>query len=296
MSNERGVGSRAAQLAVLAAKAAKIAAAASAGGPYGAGAETVRQFLPLLIKIVIIIAVTLLLLPSLIYMAIPHHMFGWADSGSLDVRAMSERAIGIGRFYDDQYDDTIGRVVAGYVDRLLLPDNPYTTVNVNLGNTNRTWLIAIISVYYAQDLEIINYNAILHIVEKMLVSNVAAGNRHVTISITDLTPDALMALLEFSDEQCKWAHFIVSVMNEDQVIDPSDIDYSGGGMNYSDITFTNGSTEVTYYRTPGGVMSHTEETAEWAFQNGYRVEGNGSMHALIPRGAEHYGLTVEGVS
>ena len=37
-----------------------------------------------------------------------------------------------------------------------------------------------------------------------------------------------------------------------------------------------------------------KETADWSVQNGYRVEGNGSMHALIPNGAKHYGLTVEG--
>jgi hypothetical protein len=34
------------------------------------------------------------------------------------------------------------------------------------------------------------------------------------------------------------------------------------------------------------------EMAEWAYENGYRVEGNGSLHSLIPNGAKHFGLNV----
>jgi ABC-type bacteriocin/lantibiotic exporter with double-glycine peptidase domain len=33
--------------------------------------------------------------------------------------------------------------------------------------------------------------------------------------------------------------------------------------------------------------------SRWAFENGYRAEGNGSFLSLIPNGARHFGLTVE---
>ncbi|WP_141499736.1 C39 family peptidase [Paenibacillus luteus] len=35
--------------------------------------------------------------------------------------------------------------------------------------------------------------------------------------------------------------------------------------------------------------------SDWSYQNGYRAEGNGSYHSLIPEGGKHFGLQVEGV-
>lgn len=34
--------------------------------------------------------------------------------------------------------------------------------------------------------------------------------------------------------------------------------------------------------------------ADWSYQNGYRAEGNGSYHSLIPEGGRHFGLQVDG--
>jgi hypothetical protein len=36
------------------------------------------------------------------------------------------------------------------------------------------------------------------------------------------------------------------------------------------------------------------EMIEWAYKNGYRCEGNGSYHSLIPDGTRHFGLKVQG--
>ena len=36
--------------------------------------------------------------------------------------------------------------------------------------------------------------------------------------------------------------------------------------------------------------------SDWAYQNGYRCEGSGSYHSLIPEGARHFGLKVEGAT
>jgi hypothetical protein len=329
MGNERGVGSRAAQLAVLAAKAAKIAAVAAAGGPYGAGAEAVKQFLPQLVKIVAIILVALLLLPSLAFMAVPHFMFSWADNDSFNVKRMTDLAIDIAGVYDSKLGSIIQDAVDMLTSSLVPVPNPYVTVHTQLGNTNSTWLIAIIAAHYEQDLEVINESTILRIVQMMLVTSRATQGNLSIITITDLVPNALMTLLGFTDDQRKWANLLVSTMNEDQTINESDMDFvSNYDTNYGNITYTEGATSVTHFMQTdsrwgnipyGGsgtigtsgcgptalaivVSSLTnkrvtpEETAEWAFQNGYRVEGNGSMHALIPRGAEHYGLTVEGAT
>lgn len=38
------------------------------------------------------------------------------------------------------------------------------------------------------------------------------------------------------------------------------------------------------------------DMAIWAYENGYRVEGSGSSHSLMPNGGRHYGLKVEGAA
>lgn len=37
------------------------------------------------------------------------------------------------------------------------------------------------------------------------------------------------------------------------------------------------------------------QVARWSVQNGYRAEGSGSYHSLIPAAGVHYGLAVEGI-
>ena len=98
------------------------------------------------------------------------------------------------------------------------------------------------------------------------------------------------------------------------------------GENYEGIIFKQGETEVVYYNqlderwadimygqsstigaagcgpTSMSIVISTflqephdpVELCEWSVANGYRAEGNGSYHALIPAAAEGYGLSVEG--
>jgi hypothetical protein len=112
----------------------------------------------------------------------------------------------------------------------------------------------------------------------------------------------------------------------DQNIDPTDSDWlASDGVSYEGVTFTDGNTEVVYYSqfdsrwkdkpygrqgTVGSsgcgpstlaiaVSTLSDQTidpehmAVWAYQNGYKCEGNGSYHSLIPEGAAHFGLTVD---
>lgn len=99
----------------------------------------------------------------------------------------------------------------------------------------------------------------------------------------------------------------------------------GSGIDYEGIIFSDGATDVVYYsqldsrwrNVPYGrtgtigtsgcgptamaivVSSLTNRTVDpvtmsnWAVQNGYRAEGNGSFHSLIPGAARHWGLNVE---
>jgi hypothetical protein len=112
----------------------------------------------------------------------------------------------------------------------------------------------------------------------------------------------------------------------DQYIDPSDPDWpAAGGTSYEGVTFSDGNTAVVYYNQldirwkdkPYGLQGtigssgcgptslamavstlttqtvDPVQTANWAYQNGYKCEGNGSYHSLIPEGAAHFGLIVD---
>ena len=127
--------------------------------------------------------------------------------------------------------------------------------------------------------------------------------------------------------------------NELKVVEDFQVDYGynqnigiferdyldGSGIEYGDIVFTDGVTEVVYfnqldsrwkdvmYGTSGTIgtsgcgptalsiviSSLTDrivdpvEMSEWSVANGYRAEGNGSFHSLIPNGAKAFGLIVE---
>ncbi|MCX7748247.1 MAG: C39 family peptidase [Clostridia bacterium] len=115
----------------------------------------------------------------------------------------------------------------------------------------------------------------------------------------------------------------------DQNVDTTDSNYKVSyETDYSGITFSNGSTKVVYFNQadkrwadiPYGktgtigksgcgptslaiaVSSLSGKTVDpvqiskWAYENGYRCEGNGSYHSLIPQGAKAFGLKAEGCS
>lgn len=115
-----------------------------------------------------------------------------------------------------------------------------------------------------------------------------------------------------------------------QRIAVGDLDYTeSAGTDFSGVVFTDGGMEVKYFNqldsrwadepygyagsTVGSsgcgptslsivVSTLTNQTVippdmcEWAYQNGYLCQGSGSYHSLIPNGARHFGLTVEGCS
>lgn len=113
----------------------------------------------------------------------------------------------------------------------------------------------------------------------------------------------------------------------EQLINANDKSYlESSGLDFSGLSFKDGSTEVVYYNQadsrwkdePYGmtgtigrsgcgptslaivVSSLTDKKVDpvqmsrWAYENGYYCEGVGSYHTLIPEGAKHFGLSVEG--
>lgn len=148
------------------------------------------------------------------------------------------------------------------------------------------------------------------------------------IDLWDIGPDALIQKQRFDPFKAEWARFLYGNLVDSQLIDPSAPGYTGDlpGVDYGDLSFTDGGREVIYYNQMdsrwcdelygksqtigyGGcgptamaiVVSTLTETkmnpkemADWADENGYCCEGNGSYHSLIPGAAAAFELPVEG--
>lgn len=345
MSNEQKQGgglSKAAQAAQLARAAAEIIQGALSGGLHGAAAAAVKSFAPQLIKIAVVIIICLLLIPSIIFLALPSYLFGLPSVEAEDIQEMNAQATRVeslygqmGGFTREEADKIVARLAEGYDDVVVTSD---------FSNINDYWLAAIATVLNDQSLEVGESD-----VRGMLVQNIdysyttdtytvvvgtdengddiTVTKHRIYIDIGNTPQDALMTALGFTGEQREWAYFLYSNLTDPQLVTPDDPNYpADGGINYGDLVFTGGSTDVVYYNQTdarwgskmygkyhtiavGGcgptsmamvVSSMTsttilpDEMAEWAVDNGYCAQGNGSYHALIPDAAKNWGLRVEG--
>ena len=154
--------------------------------------------------------------------------------------------------------------------------------------------------------------------------------KRLKINVEEMEPDALMEELGFTEAQKNWAKTIYATIADDQTIRPGAPGYvPGDSLNdYGEIHYKTGNTEVVYYnqgdarwgnklygkydtiRVAGCgptslaivVSTFTDkqidpgQMSDWAYKNGYRCEGSGSYHSLIPEGARHFGLKVEGAT
>ncbi|TYQ17861.1 UNVERIFIED_CONTAM: peptidase C39-like protein [Acetivibrio alkalicellulosi] len=133
----------------------------------------------------------------------------------------------------------------------------------------------------------------------------------------------------FNDNEFTHVKEISNNYSYEQLISTDDENYiESSGFDFSGVLFTNGELEVIYYNqadtrwkglsygktgtigTSGCgptslamvVSSLTDkivdpvQMSKWSYENGYYCEGVGSYHSLIPEGARHFGLKVEGCS
>lgn len=340
MSDKSGL-QKAADAAMMTKKLASIAKAAAVAGIKGAAVQAAKEFSPTLIKIVAVILIILILIPFLIVAALPNIFFRYDKNATTDVKAMTDKAKVIENAYKttkDYNEQEVKRLIEE-----LTASGEYDDVEINeeASNMNHYWFIAICSVAYNQDLFSMNEQDIKN---KTIFSFIFSTSeeeytegegetikklKRLKVNVQELDPEGLMDKLAFTDAQKNWARTIYRTMADDQTIRPGDPDYVDGTLiDYGNITFTEGSTDVVYYNQGDSrwgsklygkydtikeagcgptslamvVSSLTSRTidpgemAEWAYKNGYRCEGSGSYHSLIPEGAEYYGLKVEGAT
>lgn len=321
--------------------AANILRGAVTGGLHGAAIKAAESLAPTLLKWIAGILCLLLLLPTLIYITIPHFLFGYPSAGDAQVLSMTAKAQQLDAAYQSlsgisqqEMEKLAAELIRGYDSH---------EVNLHDGNTNLYWFIAILAVRYKQDVHAINDLQIRMLsrdkleysltVEPYTVICDAGGENEreetyyrAVVDIWDMDPQQLMDRLGFTGQQKDWAAVLYGNISESQVADPDNPLYPGPGIDYGDLAFSDGARDVVYYNqtdsrwggemygktysiavagcgptalamvvsTLTGVEVNPLEMADWAYENGYCAEGNGSYHALIPEGAEHFGLDVEG--
>ena len=331
MSNQTTTGKK---IARAASAAANITKGAVTGGIYGAAVETAKSFLPELLRLFVVLVCLVILIPMIIFTALPNIVFGYTSSTDQEIIDFTASAQELDSIYQtiEKYEQPL---LTRLVDSILLTFRSDAgaqyddySVNQELGNMNKFWLMAIGSVQYKQDLYTMDEQAIESLLYNRLTYSTSLLDRFLSIQVRDLTPEEYMDKLGFTQEEKDWATLLYSTMVEDQFLSYGDTDGDGYfNTDYGDIIFTNSETPVVYYNQTDSrwgnkmygksgtigeagcgptalaiaVASLTGQkvtpydVAQWSAKNGYRCEGNGSYHSLIPEGGKHYGLTVTGI-
>lgn len=314
-----------------AAAAANIARGAATGGIYGAAAGVAKSFLP---EIALLLCMTILI-PMLVFITLPNTMFGYDSASDQDIVDFTGSAHALDRLYQD-----LDRMEQSVIDRLtaaVLPEfwvdgaaqyDEWSVIQ-DTGHTNRYWLIAIGSVRYRQDLYAMDSAALEALLSDRLTYTATLTGRVLHISVQDLSPEAYMDRLGFTQEERDWAALLYSALAEEQSIGVEDSDGTGyWNTDYGDVLFSDTDTPVVYYNQtdarwgnlPYGktgtiamegcgpaalaiaVSTLTGQTvtpldvAKWSAANGYRCEGNGSYHTLIPAGGAMWTRTIPTLS
>lgn len=243
------------QKAVRATSAAvSIARGTAAGGVYGAAFEAAKSFLPELLKLSIILLFIVILVPLLIFTAIPNILFGYGSSTDQEIIDFTASAEELGSRYqqlDTYQEPVLQRLVNSILPNFWSDGSPlYDDYDVteDLGNINQYWLMAIGSVRYKQDLYSMNESAIEELMYDRLTYSTSLVNRILNISVRDMTPEEYMDRLGFSQEEKDWAALLYSSLTEDQNLPYEDTDGEGYyNTDYGDITFSDAETPVVYY-------------------------------------------------
>jgi len=236
MSNDQkgsSFAAKAAQLGQLARGVAETIRAAMAGGLKGAAIAAAKNFLPQIIKVVVTIVAVSMLLPAILFFALPNIFFQLPSVGATDVRWMTEQSMRIDSLYQrmgaltqEEADKIIAMLSAGFDEAVVYSD---------FNNISRYWLIAISTVLHEQSLNIseddvramlrqnIEYSYTTESWEE-IVGEDEEGNpiyeirTRINISIGNTDHERLMDRLGFTRFQRDWAYFLYENITVPQIV------------------------------------------------------------------------------
>ena len=249
---------RAVDLAYAARAARRILQAAEAGGLHGAAAVAVKETAPFLVKRLLAVLVALIVLPMVIFTALPNIFFGYRSSDTDAIAQMTGQAMTIGGVYmslDDfeaaQIDSVVTGIVAEYeesgtnIDRI--------EVSGSVTEKDLLWIIAINSAAYQQDLNAMSADLVRNFCKSSLSYFPLLGLAEdggdgvvttLTVKVKHLDPDELMDELGFDKDAKQWAGALYETLEQSDAINKYRTyfethrpDYSGDGSFSGDVEY-----------------------------------------------------------
>lgn len=231
-SNKRSGLQKAADLARAAGSAAHIAKAAAVSGIQGAAIATAKEALPFLVKLALGLLIATVIIPMLVFSALPNMFFGYDTSLTDSIVHMTDQAMLVGGTYmsledfeSAQIDSTVTSLVAEYEESGTTIDR--IKVNTSFTEEDLLWFIAINSVAYRQDLDAMSAETIRTLCTSKLsytpLLGVLTGDDDSTITTLTVTfqkldPDEMMEQLGFDDDAKMWAGAIYETLSESDAL------------------------------------------------------------------------------
>lgn len=228
------------QVVVETARGAKalinVVRAAIAAGLHGAVTTAAKESLPFLIKVVTWVVFFGAVLPMLVFTALPNIFFGYESSQSPTIVDMSEQALMIGGAYmsiDDFERTQMDAIVTSLVAEYEADGTKIDQINVTrtFDEEDLCWLIAINSVAYKQDLNLMDAAAIQELCSSRLkytmsLSSLVSGEgedalitRTLVVKFAKLDAEKLMDQLGFDKEAKTWAGALYETLVESDALD-----------------------------------------------------------------------------
>ena len=248
--------------------AARIAKAAAAGGVHGAAVAAAKEAAPFLAKLAIWALVALIALPMLIFAYLPNIFFGFSSSGTEPVARMMGQAMTLGGFYMDledfestQIDAIVTSLIQQYEEEGIEIDG--VEINSDFDEDDLRRFIAISSVAYQQDLEVMTTEAVLSLATSRLRYEPTLNifefggllKWTLVIQIDHLDPEAFMDQLSFEEDARTWAGALYEVLTESDALEEYAEYYAPYRPNYS------GDAGYTGDYEHGGSYSNTIDTS-----------------------------------
>lgn len=226
--------------------AARIAKAAAAGGVHGAAVAAAKEAAPFLAKLAIWVLAALIALPMLIFAYLPNIFFGFSSSGTAPVARMTGQAMTLGGFYMDledfentQIDAIVTSLIQQYEEEGIEIDG--VEINSDFDEDDLRRFIAISSVAYQQDLEVMTTEAVLSLATSRLRYEPTLNifefggllKRTLVIKIDHLDPEAFMDQLSFEEDARTWAGALYEVLTKSNALKEYAEYYAPYRPNYS---------------------------------------------------------------
>lgn len=236
----------AADLARAARAIYNVIRAALAAGLKGAAVAAVKETLPFLVKLAVGILIAVLLIPMLIFTALPNIFFGYGASDTPAVIDMTTQALSIGGAYmsledfeNTQVDSVITSMITEYEEQGVKIGR--VEVDNSMREEDLLWLIAINSAAHQQDLNAMSADQVLDFCSSKLIpsfSLIDGLEEEVTlkVKVEHIDPEQIMESMGFDEDAKTWAGALHETLFESDALneyadffEPYKPDYSGDG-------------------------------------------------------------------